>query len=103
MAKSAGPYLKQSLINAVYALLSVGEFGPITINMNNGTMVYLTTDNLRVLVDIMDPKCGSELVSRCLVRVANSKIRSKHLHTSAMMVTVTQRAPWFDIQRLSLS
>ena len=70
---------KRKLIEAVYILLCVGEFGPIQIHMNNEMVVSLTTDNLHVLVDIVDPKRGSELWSRCLNRVANGKSFSKVL------------------------
>ena len=61
--------------------------------MNNGMVVPLKTDNLHVLADIVDPKCGSELVSRCLNCVANSKLCSKHLHTAEMMVTIAPKGP----------
>ena len=64
---------KQKLIKAVYILLCTGEFGPTPIRMNNGIVISLTTENLHVLADIVNPMCGSELWSCCLNRVANEK------------------------------
>merc|ERR1711966_73119 len=46
---------KQKLIEAVYILLCVGEFGPIPIYMKNDTVIYLSTKNLHVLANIVDP------------------------------------------------
>ena len=52
---------KRKLIEAVYILLCVSEFGPIPIRMNDETAIYLSTENLHALANIVNPMCGYEL------------------------------------------
>ena len=78
---------KRKLIETVYILLCAGEFGPVPIRTNNGIVISLTTENLHVLANIVDPMCGYELSSRRLNRATNDKSFSKHLRPTAMFVT----------------
>ena len=64
-----------------------GAVCPILIHTNDGTAISLSTENLHVLANIVDPMCGYELCSRCLNRVANDKSFSKHLRPTAMFIT----------------